>query len=233
MCFACVDAKEFRLAQMCGINIIVHMAQLGELIRHYEARGYFEELISLLEQGINLDRAHQGIYTHLGVCYCKYRPEKVMEHCKLFWSRLNIPTLLGACQENLHWKESVFLYSRYDQFDNAVGVLINHSAECWEHELFKQTIKQVANVDIYYKGVEFYLDEHPLLLNDLLVDLVSQIDHTKVVGLAKQAGALPLVQKYLLLVQHNNIVAVNEAVNGVHTHTLLPYHFHFHQHYYC
>jgi len=107
----------------------------------------------------------------------------------------------------------VFLYSHYDQFDNAVDMLITHSAECWEHELFKQTIKQVANVEIYYKGVSFYLSEHPLELNDLLMELHQQLDHTKVVNLVKPFGALPLIQKYLLYIQQNNILAVNEAIN--------------------
>ena len=95
-------------------------------------------------------------------------------------TKLNIPTLLGACQENLHWAECVFLYSHYDQYDNAVNVLIEHSAECWEHELFKQTIKQVTNTEVYYKGASFYLEEHPLLLNDLLMDVHQNLDHTKV-----------------------------------------------------
>lgn len=50
-----------------------------------------------------------------------------MEHIKLFWSKLNIPTLLQSCKENQHWSEAVFLYSHYDQFDMAVDTLIGHS----------------------------------------------------------------------------------------------------------
>lgn len=213
VCFACVNAKEFRLAQMCAINIIVYMDHLNELISHYERQGFFDELIAVLEQGINLDRAHQGIYTQLGVAYCKYREEKLMEHIKLFWSRLNIPTLLGACQENLHWAECVFLYSHYDQYDNAVDILITHSAECWTHDLFKSTLKQVANVEIYYKGLDFYLSEHPLLVNDLLLDLVTQLDASRVVNIVKHTGKIPLIQKYLLHVQFQNKREVNDAVN--------------------
>jgi clathrin heavy chain len=216
VCFACVNAKEFRLAQMCAINIIVYMDHLNELISHYERQGFFDELIAVLEQGINLDRAHQGIYTQLGVAYCKYKEEKIMEHIKLFWSRLNIPTLLGACQENLHWAECVFLYSHYDQYDNAVDMLVTHSAECWSHDLFKATLKQVANVEIYYKGVDFYLSEHPLLTNDLLLDLVSQLDASRVVNMIKPTGKLPLIQKYLLHVQFQNKREVNDAINKLH-----------------
>jgi clathrin heavy chain len=139
-----------------------------------------------------------------------------MEHIKLFWSRLNIPTLLSACQENLLWAECVFLYSHYDQYDNAVDMLITHSAECWSHDLFKATLKQVANVEIYYKGVDFYLSEHPLLTNDLLLDLVSQLDSSRVVNIIKPTGKLPLIQKYLLHVQHQNKREVNDAINKLH-----------------
>jgi clathrin heavy chain len=53
------------------------------------------------------------------------------------------------------------------------------------------------------------------LLNDLLLDLVTQIDHSKVVSLVKQANAVPLIQKYLLFVQRDNILAVNEAINSL------------------
>ena len=40
----------------------------------YQSRGHFEELITLLESGIGLERAHMGIFTELGVLYAKYRP---------------------------------------------------------------------------------------------------------------------------------------------------------------
>lgn len=100
---------------MCAMHIIVYMDHLMDLVAHYERLGYFQELIAVLEQGINLERSHQGMYTQLGVLYAKYKEEKLMEHIKLFWSRLNIPTLLVACQQNLHWNEAVFLYTHYDQ----------------------------------------------------------------------------------------------------------------------
>jgi len=52
VCFACVDAEEFRLAQMCGLHIVVHADELEELINNYQDRGYFEELINLLEAAL-------------------------------------------------------------------------------------------------------------------------------------------------------------------------------------
>jgi hypothetical protein len=32
------------------------------------------------------------------------RPEKLMEHLKLFGNRLNIPRLIRVCDEQQHWK---------------------------------------------------------------------------------------------------------------------------------
>ena len=52
MCFACVNNEEFRLAQMCGLHIVVHADELEDLINYYQDRGYFEELITLLEAAL-------------------------------------------------------------------------------------------------------------------------------------------------------------------------------------
>ncbi|CAN1748690.1 Clathrin heavy chain 1 [Linum perenne] len=78
VCFACVDAEEFRLAQMCGLNIIVQVDDLEEVSEFYQNRGYFNELISLMESGLGLERAHMGIFTELGVLYARYRYEKLI-----------------------------------------------------------------------------------------------------------------------------------------------------------
>ena len=91
VCFACVDGEEFRMAQMCGLHIVVHADELEDLIRYYESRGYFEELISLMEAALGLERAHMGMFTELAILYSKYKPSKMREHLELFWSRVNIP----------------------------------------------------------------------------------------------------------------------------------------------
>lgn len=86
-----MEAKEFRLAQLAALHIIVHADELQELIAYYSKRGYFDELISVLEAGLGLERAHMGMFTELAILYSRHRPDKMMEHLKLFWSRLNIP----------------------------------------------------------------------------------------------------------------------------------------------
>ena len=39
---------------MCGLHIVVHADELEELINYYQDRGYFEELISLLEAALGM-----------------------------------------------------------------------------------------------------------------------------------------------------------------------------------
>jgi len=215
VCYACVENGKFRLAQMCGVNILVFMDHLQELIQHYENGGHFAELIALLEQGINLDRAHQGIYTQLGILYAKYKEKKLMEHINLFWNRINIPTLLQACKDNLHWKETVFLYTHYDQYDNAVDTMIAHSPSCWDHEQFKSIVVRVSNTEVFYRAINFYLREHPLYLSELLNELSGRLDHKRVVQTIEMSGQLPLIMPYLQHVQRENNKVVNEAINGL------------------
>lgn len=53
-----MDKKEFRLAQICGLNLVVHAEELPALLGLYERNGYFSEVIELMEQGLALERAH-------------------------------------------------------------------------------------------------------------------------------------------------------------------------------
>jgi len=51
------------------------------------------------------------------------------------------------------------------------------------------------------------------MLNDLLIELSTKLDHSRVVSILRQYNNLPLIDKYLLHVQHENLPIVNEAVN--------------------
>ena len=54
--------EEFRLAQICGLNLMIIPDEIEELIRVYERRGFFEQLISMMESGTNL-RHHIWVHT--------------------------------------------------------------------------------------------------------------------------------------------------------------------------
>ncbi|KXJ29012.1 clathrin heavy chain 1 [Exaiptasia diaphana] len=215
VCFSCVEGGEFRLAQMCGLHIVVHADELEELINHYQNRGYFEELISLMEAALGLERAHMGMFTELAILYSKYKPSKMREHLELFWSRVNIPKVLRAAEQAHLWSELVFLYEKYEEYDNAVQTMMSHPTVAWKEALFKDVICKVANIELYYKSLQFYLDYKPMLINDLLLVLTPRMDHTRAVTFFSKVNHLPLVKPYLRSVQSHNNKAINEALNNL------------------
>merc|ERR1712157_656742 len=65
----------------------------------------------------------------------KYVPEKLMEHIKIFWSRMNAPKVMKACEKALLWDEAVFLLKEDEQYGSAVKTMIAHPS-AFSHDLF-------------------------------------------------------------------------------------------------
>jgi len=153
--------------------------------------------MSLLEASLGLERAHMGMFTELAILYSKYKPAKLREHLELFWSRVNIPKVffakmltcwsqiaqiylcckvLRAAEQAHLWAELVFLYDKYEEYDNAALVCIvqnentfrgafkvlniclqammAHPTEAWRESHFKDIIAKVANIELYYKAIQ-------------------------------------------------------------------------------
>ena len=67
------------------------------------------------------------MFTELGVLYSKYKPEKLMEHIKIFMSRINAPKLLRACEAGMHWQEACYLMIESEEYDSAARCMMDHS----------------------------------------------------------------------------------------------------------
>jgi len=210
---ACVHAQEFRCAEIAGMYIIVHPDHLEELIAQYESGGHFEELISLLDTGLTSERSHIGMYTELAILYSKYKPEKLMDFIKLNTAKLNIPKLIHACERHYLWEHAIFLYTHYDEFDAAANAMMAHSPTAFSHDQFQMILQKVSNTELYYRAIQFYLDEVPLQINSLLNTVAQKVDHARVVQQVRQSGHLALVLPYLKAVQQHNVAAVNDAIN--------------------
>jgi clathrin heavy chain len=181
VCFTCVRAKEFKTATLCGLQVIIHPDHLEDLLQHYEKFGYYEELIQLLEQGMRSPNAHNGIYTDLGIMYAKYQPQRLMDHITAYHQKIVIPRLIRSCEMFQMWSECVLLHQNYDQWDQAILCMIEHSPTAFRHDVFSRNIIKVTNHDIYYRSMIFYLEEEPMQLNDLLKLISDKIDLTKCV----------------------------------------------------
>ncbi|CAG0926088.1 unnamed protein product, partial [Notodromas monacha] len=156
-----------------------------------------------------------GMFTELAILYSKYKPDKMREHLELFWSRVNIPKVLRAAEQAHLWAELVFLYDKYEEYDNAVNTMMQHPTVAWRESHFKDIMTRVANVELYYKAINFYVEHKPLVLNDLLLVLSPRLDHTRAVTQFARANQLQLVKPYLRGVQSLNNKAINEALNNL------------------
>lgn len=168
----------------------------------------------MMEQGLGLDNAHSGVFTELAILYSKYLPEKLMEHIKIFWSRMNIVKLLRACERALLWKETVYLYKEDQQHDAAVKTMIEHTV-AFQHDLFLDCVQKVRNPEVQYKAITYYVQARPLQLGRLLQVLTPNLDHARVVHLLRKHDALALAVEYMKSVQKENLSVVNEALNEI------------------
>merc|ERR1711966_567917 len=214
VCFACLKAEEFRLAATCGLEVIKYPDHGDDVVTFYSDHGHFDHLVSLFEQGLVLEDAHIGIFTELGILYTKHVPEKVMEHCKVFFNKLNVSKLVRSCERARLWSPAVYLYMADKQPDNAVKVMTEH-ASSFDNDLFLDSIVKVRNGEIMYKAVSFYLTTHPMLFTRLMEVLEELADHSRVVNQLRRTGdwALQIGQAYMKAVQKENLSAVNEALN--------------------
>ena len=116
------------------------------------------------------------------------------------WFNILYAQVLRAAEQAHLWAELVFLYDKYEEFDNAVLAMMAHPTEAWRESHFKDIItkvnilfktetirhfysylalSQVANIELYHRAIQFYLDYKPMLLNDLLLVLAPRLDHTR------------------------------------------------------
>ena len=72
-----------------------------------------------------------------------------------------------------------------------------------------------SNTELYYRSINFYLQEEPARLNDLLSQITTKVDLTKTVNLLRKEGFLWLAEDWLSSVQSHNNQAVNDALNGL------------------
>jgi clathrin heavy chain len=214
VCFACLRAEEFRLAAICGLEVIKFPDHVDEVVTYYSDLGHFTQLVSLFEQGLGLEEAHVGIFTELGILYTKHVPDKVMEHCKVFFSKLNVAKVVKACERARLYPPAVYLYMTDKQYDAAIKVMMERPPS-FNNELFLDSIVKVRNSEILYKAVGYYIASHPMRFTRLMEVIEALVDHSRVVNQLSRAGdaALQIGQVYMKTVQKENLSAVNEALN--------------------
>lgn len=114
---------------------------------------------------------------------------------------------------NQCWKEVVFLYYSTNQFDNAINTIIEHSPEAFSHEQFLNIITKVTNQKLLFKGILFYLEEEPSLLNNLLQVISAKLDSQKLVQIMQKTNNIEIIADFLKTLQHENNQIINDEIN--------------------
>lgn len=114
--------------------------------------------------------------------------------------------------------------------------MIDHP-ECFQDMKFKELIGKVKLLDLIYDSIRFYLQYFPSKTNELLVSISSRLgtsrpfifplffpffllflpflEPARVVSVVSKLGQIPIIKKYLELVQDKDIREVNNALHDL------------------
>lgn len=210
---ACLDAGEYKLAHICAVNVAVQAEELSGLIDLYETAGLWEELVSILRDASNNAGTNMGLFTDLGVLYAKYKPEKLADHVRQFAKKVNTHKLISVCEQYHHWNVVRILTINNEDWLAAAHCMMEHSADAWEHEVFKDVLSHLGSSDVLYGGITFYVQNHPERLHDLLTHLTKRLDPERVMNEVTKHTGIALIRQFLEATQDRNIKRVNDALN--------------------
>lgn len=76
-----------------------------------------------------------------------------------FYGKIFIVLQVLRAAEQAHlWSELVFLYDKYEEYDNAAQTMMQHPVEAWREQHFKEVITKVVNARyIFISVIIFFL----------------------------------------------------------------------------
>lgn len=216
--------KLLRLAHVCCLHLVIDEAELADVVEEYETWGHYAALLDLLEAALTHDRAHAALFTELGVLLARYRPDGLMDHCRLWHGRIRPSRVAVAAEACLLWAEVAYLQTLDKEFDTAARTVMAHSESAYERGMFLDLLGKVGSLEVMHQSIDFVIAQEPTELGPVMSALAVRVDSSRAVRQLRQArpdvlgelGALPLVVPWLLRVQaDSNAPDVNRAVNEV------------------
>ena len=191
--------QEYGLAMQCTLQLIIYPDELDFIKQNYANNPM--ELIKCLQNALGLQQAHMPLFTLLSDLYCQYLVKELQSHLELFWSRMNIPTVVESCIRYSCWKEACYLLIKYEEIDRALVIMIEHPL-AFDHVLVTQYSQQ-CNPSTLLKLMSWYLSYMPHLLPSLLQNC--PYDHS-ILQLFIQSDNTPLIIDYCK--QHKQCIDV-------------------------
>lgn len=78
---------------------------------------------------------------------------------------------MRAAEQAHLWAELVFLYDKYEEYDNAIITMMNHPADAWKESQFKDIVTKVL------QPLGFVLSEALNACDAFSMSLVSPLPH--------------------------------------------------------
>jgi len=94
-------------------------------------------------------------------------------------------------------------------------MMIEHSPIAFDHESFITLLQKISNNDLLNKAIMFYIEEQPMMLNNLLKSMAQKIDLSKCIATLRRANTLALALPFLQSVQSSNNKDLNQALNDL------------------
>ncbi|KAG5489303.1 hypothetical protein GH5_00170 [Leishmania sp. Ghana 2012 LV757] len=212
---ACIEAGELKLAGICAVPVVLKAEEIGGICNRYESRGLWEDLFSVLKSASAQQGAHMSIFTEMGVLLAKYRPEKLIEHVNMYPRKINTHKMIAVCEQYHHWVALRLLHINNEDWLAAANTMMQHHADAFDNEIFKDTISHLGASDVVYTAIGFYLKTHPDLLNDFLSSIFKRVDPERVMVETQRLAPIHVIRTFLEAAQERNVKKVNEALNDL------------------
>jgi clathrin heavy chain len=157
----------------------------------------------------------------------QYAYTRVLDYCRMWHSRMNVPVVLRAVERSYLWDSFVYLLMQTDEWDKAAQAMMDHSPSAFSADEFLDVISRVGALAVMYRALDFYIGEEPERLEDLLNILGPRVDCGRAVEMLRRArrdefgelGCLPFAIKFMSKMQRTqgqDVGVLNEAINAVH-----------------
>lgn len=234
----CLEIRDFELAKSVFLNLVLVESELPSIVHYYEEYGFIEELLEVLEAGVEQPQAatytsmETNIFTILAILYCKYMwivrktdPQRLQTYIKAHGNKIHIPTLLHWTRETRLWGEYTYLLAASRDFDKAVVEMIAHPPSSFNHDVMKKIIGRVSNPELVVQVVSFYIDYSPEYLCDFLKacqlgvpnadgspGIPAALDPIRVISMVKPHNCIPMIKSYLELFTGAHNQEINETL---------------------
>lgn len=82
-------------------------------------------------------------WARTGILLCLYIACQLLSQVVFVCACVCVFQVLRAAEQAHLWAELVFLYDKYEEYDNAIITMMNHPSDAWKEGQFKDIVTKV------------------------------------------------------------------------------------------